>query len=126
MDQHLAQRYEDVKLSERAVLMMCDIVSSKNEYIDVLTIFVKILGNKETRKEGITIKKLKEGIEIETNEEPKKLTRHSCTVVINFLLGTSLIYYNAISKDQREKPYFLTSRGVQVCKKLMEHKIMKI
>jgi len=106
MDQYLAQRYEDVTLSEKSVLMMCDIVSNKKEHIDILTLFVKILGNKETRSEGVTRKKIQK--EIEIDKKMKKLNKHACTIVINFLLGTSLIYYDSNSRDQREKPYFLT------------------
>ncbi|WP_459195650.1 hypothetical protein [Wukongibacter baidiensis] len=138
MDQYLADKYNDLQLDNNLLELICHLVNEEGEEgrIAVLQIFLnqQFENMKNEANEGVTKAVLMNEIIMDTKKLDKKknefkkskdnLSKHKCNDIINFLTGATLIYYVDI-KNSREKPYFLTKRGMQVCVNLLKKGILK-
>lgn len=134
MDVHIADKYKETLFSEEFLQLYCEMIKSDTDIIKVLQLFIEneIRRLKKLIDEGITKKqimelkvmsrKLDKGSNTFINAEIK-MTKPKCNNIISYLSGATLVYYDHNEKG-REKPYYLTKRGVQVCTKLIRERIL--
>lgn len=130
MDEIKASNYEHLQFEPQYLQLYLDILSTNKISYKVLT---HILANNFTT--GITKNQLEKKIVIKSSKKVNNrfvpseinMSRKMCDDIINFLLGTTLIYHKKREEgNKKEVPYFLTSRGIQICEQLIEQNIIEI
>lgn len=137
MDAVIAEKYRDIKFDKSHLEMICEMIKSDEDeaVIKVLQEFL----NDEVKKMnsldsgGVTKKQIME-LKVNSSKLDKanntfidakiNITKPRCNNIISFLDGATLIYHGPKDR-QRERPLFLTKRGIQVCTELLNRGILK-
>lgn len=134
MKKYLADRFKDVALTDAQLEMMSENIKDKEEVLKVLEVIKDNTWHpKNPDAVGITKDEIQNVVKVRSKKLNKtkgrfenaiiNMTRPMCDIVISFLTGATLIYYE--ESQARGKYYHLTSRGAYVYGYLKKEGVVK-